>query len=64
MPAPINIWDSEADLAILKTLDAATLAGAFMRRWSRYVEDYRQTEHQATESKNPATIQAGIGQTG
>ncbi|MCW2264263.1 MAG: DUF6499 domain-containing protein [Acetobacter sp.] len=40
---PIDIWQSETDLVALKRLDDAGLAGAFMRRWRSYRDDYAET---------------------
>lgn len=57
---PIDIWQYETDQAVLKALDTAALAGAFMRRWFRYVEDYRQTERRAMTAKNPLALWAAF----
>ncbi|PAL26007.1 transcriptional regulator domain-containing protein [Acetobacter syzygii] len=53
---PSDIWHSEADLAILKTLSASALAGAFMRRWSRYISNYRDTCLRAGASDNSPSL--------
>ncbi|WP_408869976.1 transcriptional regulator domain-containing protein [Gluconacetobacter entanii] len=57
---PLDIWHSEADLAILRTLSASALAGAFMRRWSRYISDYRDTRLRIGVSDNPSLLWAAF----
>ncbi|MFT8783758.1 transcriptional regulator domain-containing protein [Acetobacter syzygii] len=57
---PFDIWHSEADLAILRTLPASALAGAFMRRWSRYISDYRDILLRAGASGNPSLLWAAF----
>ncbi|MDE7549036.1 DUF6499 domain-containing protein [Acetobacter fabarum] len=57
---PSDIWHSEADLAILRTLSASALAGAFMRRWSRYGDDYHDTRLRAGASDNPSLLWAAF----
>ncbi|MFT8783753.1 transcriptional regulator domain-containing protein [Acetobacter syzygii] len=57
---PLDIWHSEADLAILRTLPASALAGAFMRRWSRYISDYRDTRLRAGASDSPSLLWAAF----
>lgn len=56
----IDIWQSRADLAVLKTLAAPALAGAFMRRWSRYIDDYHDTKGQAKASHSPSALWTGF----
>ncbi|AXM99747.1 MULTISPECIES: transcriptional regulator domain-containing protein [Acetobacter] len=57
---PSDIWHSEADLAILRTLPTSALAGAFMRRWSRYISDYRDILLRAGASTNPSLLWAAF----
>lgn len=57
---PLDIWHSEADLVILRTLSASALAGAFMRRWSRYISDYRDTRLRVGASDNPSLLWAAF----
>ncbi len=47
---PTSIWHSEPDLRALDRLDEAGLAGAFMRRWDSYRDDYRETVHLTGDS--------------
>nr|WP_279185380.1 hypothetical protein [Acetobacter syzygii] len=53
---PLDIWHSEVDLAILRTFPASALAGAFMRRWSRYISDYRDSLLRAGASASPSLL--------
>lgn len=57
---PSDIWHSEADLAILRTLPASALAGAFMWRWSRYISDYRDILLRTGSSANPSLLRAAF----
>lgn len=57
---PLDIWHSEVDLAILRTLPVSALAGAFMRRWSRYVRDYRDSLLRVGASATPSLLWAAF----